>query len=188
MQQGQGEIARLEAQLRDAETSADELRVIEALEGLASAYRRNRRLLDAVNADARIVVLRGKQAAATDSGANGVKGEPIVKDAAWWRHEYFNLVALAIAGALVLCLFDILFLLRLPSDMLTWRFPYLVLHVLFLALPALIVLIGRTRNAVGVSILNLVAGWNCVGWILTFVCAIVDLRNMAADRQMSAKK
>lgn len=188
MKESLDEIARLEVQLRDAETSADELAIIEALEGLAKAYRRNRRLLDAVNAEARIAVLSGKQPGAADSGTNALGSETIVKDLAWWRQEYFNLVALAIAGALVLCLFDILFLLRLPSDMLTWRFPYLVLHVLFLVLPALIVLIGKTRNAVGVSILNLIAGWNCVGWILTFVCAIVDLRNMAADRQVSAKK
>jgi hypothetical protein len=95
--------------------------------------------------------------------------------------EYFNLVALSTVVGFACCLLYGLLVASKLQALPAGRWFLMTVTLVFYLIPTIIVFVRRTPHRVGVAIFNVLGGWTCIGWVLAFVCAVIEARK-APDR------
>lgn len=187
MQEKPDELRQLEDQLRTAETSTttpDYSSVMHALEQLSKAYRKHDRLLDAANAEARLRLLTGKHVHAAAS-RDAITGKMLSQRRWGFKDLEFFIVAFA-SGLLVLLLWFVVTI-SLGRLLPNVRWVTVVIALCFYLAPTILVLVSKTSSGTVrerwkllamIAAINTFVGWTVVGWLLAFVCAMIEARNI----------
>jgi len=54
-----------------------------------------------------------------------------------------------------------------------WGFPFGILGLALYLLPTIIAAIRRSKSTVGIILVNILAGWTFIGWIISLVWSLV---------------